>query len=115
MVGLLPTHLPLLQVSVWVHGSLSLQEPTLLATSHWPVAALQTLVWQGPPAWQLVRTPDVQLPFWQASPTVHLLPSSQGEVLNFGAKQPLAGSQMLSVQTRLSSQFLTPVVTQVPF
>lgn len=87
---------PFWHVSI-VHGLPSEVHPVPFGlgwTWQMPVLGLQTLTVQGfPVGGHVVSVPGWQVPFWQVSPTVHRLPSSQGVPFATALHVPVAGSQ----------------------
>jgi hypothetical protein len=96
VTGLLPTQTPPRQASVSVQALPSLQavpSGLLGRAGHAPVERSHvTAVWHGFGAVQVTAVP-VQTPFWQASPVVHELPSSQAVpfALSVAEHAPVAG------------------------
>ena len=79
-MGFAPTHTPLLQVSVWLHLSPSLQpEPSfLLGLEQVPVAESQVPAsWHWSLAAQTTGLAPLHTPPWQVSVWVHLSASLQ--------------------------------------
>ena len=96
-----PTHRPALQVSFSVHAFPSLQAALLLVWAQ-PVDGLQVSSVQSLPSSQLGATPPMHCPPLQVSLVVQALPSLQATWLAVWT-QPLAGSQLSSVQGLPSS------------
>src|SRR5437762_194631 len=97
-----PTHRPPLQASLVVQALPSLQGSVLLPWTQ-PVVGLQLSSVQRLPLSQFGAVPPTHWPPLQASLVVQALPSLQGRVLLL-CTQPLAGSQLWSVQRLPSSQ-----------
>jgi hypothetical protein len=110
--GTPPTQLPPEHVSFVVQALPSSHDAVLFVCTH-PVAGLQVSSVQRFPSLQLGAAPPAQLPPEQVSFVVHALPSSQDAVLSV-CTQPVAGSQVSSVQTLPSSQFGAAPPTQLP-
>ena len=110
-----PTHLPSLQRSLSVHLSPSSQSVgvTFAAKSQAPVLPSHLSVVQGLLSVQVLASPAVHRPALQMSLSVHLSPSSQSAELS-RFTQPLALSQLSSVQGLLSSQ-ANAVPRHLPF
>jgi hypothetical protein len=80
VTGLLPTHAPAWQASVWVQGLLSVQgvPSTRGGLLHVPVAGLHTPgVWHWSPSGHVTDGPPRQTPARQASDWVQAFPSEQ--------------------------------------
>jgi hypothetical protein len=92
-----PTH-----TSPLVQALLSEQGAVLFENTH-PVLGLQALSVHGLLSLQVIGAPGWQTPAAHTSPEVHALPSLQGFVLLM-LVQPVAGSQLSSVQGLPSSQ-----------
>jgi hypothetical protein len=69
--------IPALQVSFWVQALPSLQA-AVDCTKAQPLAGSQLSMVQGLPSLHTSGWPPLQLLFWQTSPNVQALPSSQG-------------------------------------
>src|SRR5215813_8278950 len=95
-----------------VQASPSSQAAALLVWTQ-PATGSQLSSVQGLASSQLNAGAPVQTPFWQVSPVVQMLASSQGAVL-LACVQPLAGSHASSVQGLASSQLAGGPLTQVP-
>src|SRR6266852_5356807 len=100
------------QVSLLVQAFPSLHGAVLLVCAH-PMAGLHESSVQTLPSSQLGAGPPMQVPPLQVSLVVQALPSLQGLVL-LVCTQPVAGSQLSSVQTLPSSQLGAGPPTQVP-
>jgi hypothetical protein len=87
--------------------------PVSGSVEHCPVVELHTPTWHWSEDGQLVGLLPVHTPFAQMSVCVHALPSLQGAVL-LVFTHPVAGLQLSSVQTLLSSQFGAGPPTQDP-
>ena len=107
-----PTQAPLEQVSPAVHASPSLHGAVLFTWAQ-PVAGSQLSSVHTLPSSQSGAGPPTQIPLAQVSLAVQASPSLQGAVL-LTCAQPLAGSQLSSVQTLPSSQLGAGPTTQIP-
>jgi hypothetical protein len=106
----LPTQLPPAQASTIVQTLPSSQGEVLFACRH-PVDGLQLSSVHTFPSEQSVAGPPWHVPPPHVSPVVHGFPSSHVAVL-FVWTHPVTGSQLSSVQTSPSSQFLGGPPTQ---
>src|SRR6266849_2108169 len=104
--------MPPLQVSLLVQASPSLHGVVLLVCTQ-PVAGLQLSSVQTLLSLQLAAGPPTHAPAAQVSLVVQAFPSLQGPVL-LVCTQPVAGTQLSSVQTLPSSQLGAGPPTQVP-
>ncbi len=108
----LPTHAPPLQTSPVVQEEPSSQGVSKFLNAHRPLVPSQASWVHGLPSSHLSGPPGTQALALHRSPTVHLLPSSQGWLLSL-CPHPVARSQESWVHGFLSSQ-LTPWPTQLP-
>ena len=106
-----PLHLPLPHVSLVVHALLSSQARMLFVNTH-PVAAVHVSFVHGLLSLHGGFAVPLHAPWLHASPPVHASLSLQVPVMG-ALLQPLAGLQLSSVQTLLSSQF-AGVAVHVP-
>jgi hypothetical protein len=93
---------PALQVSLWVHASLSLHGPAAPRCTQ-PLAGWQLSAVHKLPSSQPTLTGPTHPPFLQPSPLVQASPSEQGKPLA-ALTQPSLVSQLSVVQGLLSSQ-----------
>jgi len=107
-----PTHVPRLQVSLVVHALPSSQGAAFGVATQ-PIAGSQVSLVQTFPSLQFGAAPPMQAPPLQTSLVVQALPSSQADRLAV-LVHPVAGSQVLVVQTLPSSQLGAAPPTQVP-
>ncbi len=111
-LGLLATQAPALQASPVVQLLLSSHLLVLLACLQ-PCWLSQLSSVHGLPSSQPIAAPGLQAPSPHLSPTVQMLPSSQGNVL-LANTQPNFPSQLSVVQGFLSSHTLALPGTQLP-
>src|SRR6266849_184134 len=107
-----PMQVPPLQVSLVVQALPSLQGLVLWVCTQ-PVTGLQLSSVQTLLSLQLAAGPPTHAPAAQVSLVVQAFPSLQGPVL-LVCTQPVAGTQLSSVQTLPSSQLGAGPPTQVP-
>jgi hypothetical protein len=107
-----PTHTPVLHESLVVQASPSEHDPPIGRCAQ-PVAGPQESSVQALPSSQFAGPPGRQLPWTQASPAVHALPSVHGSLFST-LWQPASGSQKSSVQGFPSPQFGAPEPTHAP-
>jgi hypothetical protein len=107
-----PTQFPPLQVSLVVQLSPSLHAAVLFVYTH-PVPGSQLSSVQTLPSLQFGAGPPTHVPPVQVSAVVQALLSSHGALL-LACVQPLAGLQLSSVQTLLSSQSSAGPLPQAP-
>src|SRR5262249_32876035 len=107
-----PAQVPFWHESFTVQGLPSVHAVPLVAVGfEQPAAGSQVpAVWHPSEAVQTTAGPPVQVPFWQLSPLVQALPSSQDEPLTIGVLRqtafPFTRTHESNVQALLSSQTL---------
>ncbi len=106
--------MPPLHASLAVQALLSLQALVLLIYRHLPEVASHESVVQGLPSSQVVNDAGTQAPFWQPSPRLQALPSSQSKPSGLATHLPLLMSQLAVVQGSLPEQTLLAPGAQAP-